>query len=85
MKRLSDRDHTVSAGQGVAVTPNDSTDLAVTSRGIYVGGAGNLAVILDNDTSAVTFIGVLAGSLLPIRARRVMATITTATSIVAVS
>lgn len=81
--RHIDRDPTVAAGSGVAVTPNDNTDLARTSRAIYVGGAGNLAVILDLDTSAITFLAVSAGTLLPIRARRVMSTNTTATNILA--
>jgi hypothetical protein len=81
--RHIDRDPTVAAGSGAAVTPDDGANLAQTSRAIYVGGAGNLAVILDRDTSAVTFLAVAAGTLLPIRARRVMSTNTTATSILA--
>lgn len=81
--RHIDRDPTSSAGSGVAVTPNDNTDLTNTTRAIYIGGAGNLAVILDRDTSAVTFLAVSAGAVLPIRVRRVMSTGTTATNILA--
>ena len=81
--RLMDRDVTAAAGSGAAVTPNDGTDLTHTTRAINVGGAGNLAVILDRDSSAVTFLAVAAGTMLPIRVRRVMSTNTTATSIVA--
>ena len=71
----------------VAVTPNDSTDLTVQPRGIYVGGAGDVVVQMLNASNAiadVTFVGVAAGSLLPIRPTRVKATSTTATNIVAV-
>ena len=33
------------ADNAAAVTPSDSTDLAFTSRALYVGGAGNIVVI----------------------------------------
>lgn len=66
-----------------AVTPSDSTDLDVQgSRGLWVGGAGNVAVITaQGDT--VTFNGVAAGYLLPVAVSRVLATGTTATNLVA--
>ena len=70
------------ASQFAAVTASDSTDLGCT-RGIWVGGAGNLAVRGVGDTAAVTLVGVVAGTLLPIQVDRVMSTNTTATSIVA--
>ena len=82
-ERHMDRDRTVSAGSGVAVTPHDSNDLAAVTRGLYVGGAGNLELLLERDTSAVVLVGVIAGSLLPLRVKRVLASSTTATSIVA--
>jgi hypothetical protein len=66
-----------------AVTPSDSVNLPFITRGIYVGGAGNVSVILPNSTTVVTFIGVLAGSILPIQTSRVNAALTTATNIVA--
>ena len=67
-----------------AVTKHDTDDQGLTGcRGLWIGGAGNVAVIADGDTAAVTIVGVLAGTLLPIRVSRVMATNTTATSIVA--
>lgn len=67
-----------------AVTPSDSTDLVVVSRALYVGVTGDVAVVMASG-AAVTFVGVAAGSLLPIRVSRVKATATTATSILALS
>lgn len=65
-----------------AVTPSDSTDLPTIARALYVGGGGDL-VITTKVGSTVTFADVPAGSLLPVRARRVRATGTGATNIVA--
>lgn len=70
------------ATQGVAVTASDSTVLPVT-RGVWVGGAGNLAVVFADGGSAVTLPGVQAGTMLSIAVTKVMSTNTTATSIVA--
>lgn len=70
------------AREAKAVTPNDSTDIAQT-RALYIGGAGNVKVDMTGGTSAVTFTGATAGSILPIRCTRVYSTDTTATSIVA--
>ncbi len=66
----------------VAITPSDSTDLPQVSRGIYVGGAGNLVVTPAAGGSNVTFVGVPAGTVLPIRVSRVLSTSTTATSLI---
>lgn len=73
---------TYSAQTFAAVTPNDSTNLPAVARGLYVGGDGNV-VIVGLDDAAVTFVGVVAGTLLPVAAKRVNATSTTATNIVA--
>lgn len=71
-------------GEGAAaVTPNDSTDLTTIARALYVGGAGNVKIDAA-DGSTVTFSGVLAGSILPVRVARVYSTGTTATNIVAI-
>jgi hypothetical protein len=72
----------VPADDAVAVTPHDTTQLATVSRGLYVGGAGNVAVLMASGQT-VTFVGVAAGSVLPIRVARVNSTNTTATNIVA--
>jgi hypothetical protein len=72
------------AAQLRAVTPSDTLDLpAGTCRALWVGGDGDVAVIADRDSSAVTIKGALAGTILPVRTRRVMSTNTTATNIVA--
>lgn len=70
-----------SATKLAAVTPSDAT--IVGCRGLWVGVAGNVAVIAVGDTVAVTLVGVSAGQLLPIACSKVMSTNTTATSIVA--
>jgi hypothetical protein len=50
--------------------------------GIYIGGDGNLSVIMAQDTTntTVTFTGLKAGSFLPIQVKRVAST-STATNI----
>jgi len=65
-----------------AVTTSDTVDLAVFTRALYVGTAGNVVAVFAGG-NAVTFTGVAAGSILPIRVKRVNATNTTASNIVA--
>lgn len=72
------------AGGAFAVTASDSTVLS-SVRAIYVGGAGNIALVTPNRATAVTFVGVAAGTILPVRATKVMSTNTTATDIVALT
>jgi hypothetical protein len=64
-----------------AVTKSDSTTYSPT-KAIWVGTAGDLAVIMADDDSAVTFEDVAAGSLLPFSVTKVMSTNTTASGIV---
>ena len=71
------------AQNAAAVTPNDSTDLTTFARGLYVGGAGDVVVDMVGSGSTITFAGVAAGTILPIRVSRVRSTSTTATDIVA--
>lgn len=70
------------AEYAAAVTPSDSIDLTKVPRALYVGGSGNLNVDMP-DGSTVQFNGVLGGSILPVRVKRVRSTNTTATYIVA--
>ena len=65
----------------IAITPNDSTDLSVFTRAIYVGVGGDISVIPLAGSTPVTFVGLQAGQLLPIRVKRVRASGTTATNI----
>lgn len=64
------------------VTPHDTTPLSHVSRQIYVGGFGDLAVEMKSGDTVV-LANVPAGSVLPYRVNRVLATGTTATDIVA--
>ena len=64
----------------IAITPADS-DLVAPVRALYIGGSGNVK-INDTGNGAVTFVAVQAGTILPVMARRVYATGTTATNIV---
>jgi len=62
------------------VAPNDNVVFDHCPRALYVGGAGNVAVtLIHGDT--VTFVGVSAGTFLPVRAKTVKSTGTTATFI----
>jgi len=70
------------ASHGFAVTPSDSTALAETTRALYVGGAGDISVLMQSGAS-LDFTAVPVGTVLPIRVDRVNATGTTASAIVA--
>ncbi len=80
--KISTDSRSAPAKDFLAVTPHDSTNLIRTTRGLYVGGAGNV-VAINASGDPVSFIGVVAGSVLPIETRRVNSTSTTATNIVA--
>jgi hypothetical protein len=68
-----------------AVTPNNSTDLATPTRGVYVGVSGDLKVDLVGGSTEITFVGLASGVIHPIQARRIYATGTSATNIVGIS
>lgn len=70
------------ADDGLAVTPSDSVDLATDGRALYVGGTGDVALVTPKGT-VLTFVGVPAGTILPVRVRRVNSTNTDATSMIA--
>lgn len=72
------------ATDAVAVTPNDSADLASKpTKGVYVGVSGDIKITLQGGSTA-SFVGLAAGVIHPIAAMRIWATGTTATSILAV-
>lgn len=74
-------DQSYPAQNAVAVTKSDSTVL--NARALYVGGAGDVAIMPKKGGTAVTFVAVPAGAILPVYAAKVMSTNTTATSIIA--
>ena len=63
------------------ITPHDTNTLTYASRALYIGGAGNVTVVMNG--ASVLFAGLGAGTILPIRTDKVMSTGTTATNIVA--
>lgn len=70
------------ADWAAAVTPSDSTNFTFIPRALYIGTGGNISCFFSDGTS-VTFTNVVSGTILPIRVRRVNATSTTASNIVA--
>ena len=82
MVDLANTDSNMPAAYAAAVTPSDTVDLTNETRALYVGGAGDLSVetIAGN---TITLAGAVAGSVIPIRVKRVNSTNTTATNIVA--
>lgn len=71
----------------VAVTPNNSANLANWTQAVYVGASGSLKVDMINDgvtVQTVTFAAVPAGTLLTIRVSKIYAD-GTANSIIALN
>lgn len=66
----------------VAITPSDATNMKAGCRGVYVGGAGNVAAVGQDDV-AETFTAVPVGTFMPIQPKRINATGTTATLLLA--
>lgn len=69
------------ATDGTAITPSDTEEIGFVTRAIYVGGGGNVRVVMRGGQT-LTFSGVGQGTFLPIRALQVLATGTTATDLV---
>jgi len=69
------------ATHAFAVSPDDNNDLSVVTRYVYVGVAGDLKLTtMDGDT--ITLVGLAAGVLHPVRAKRIWSSVTAAQSIV---
>jgi hypothetical protein len=65
-----------------AVSPDNDNDLALgPCKALLIGAAGTLSIIAADDTDAVSL--TVEAGLLPVRVKRVRATGTTATGIVA--
>jgi hypothetical protein len=69
------------ASSGFAIVPDDTLLLPETTRALFVGSGGSLAVEMVSGV-ALTFEAVADGALLPVRVSRVLATGTTAGAIV---
>lgn len=65
------------------VTPSDTADLATPARAVYIGTGGDVSLDTVGGESAIVFVGLQTGSILPVRTKRIRATATTATNIVA--
>jgi hypothetical protein len=63
------------------ITPSDATDLPQVTEAVWVGGAGVVAAVMP-DQSVVNFT-CIAGTVLPLKVRRINATNTTATLLIA--
>lgn len=72
------------ASKAAAITPSDSTDLGTPTRWLYLGVGGDVRVTLLDDANPVTFVGLAAGVVHPLRVKRVYAAQTTATNIIGV-
>ncbi len=69
------------ANHAFSITPDDGNDLEEVSRAVYCGQAGDVVVRTPSGND-VTFANVGAGTVLPVRATRVLATGTSAASLV---
>lgn len=65
-----------------AITPHDTNELEFVPKALFVGVGGNISLIAQEDTTAVT-LAVATGAIIPVRAKIVKATGTTATGIIA--
>jgi hypothetical protein len=66
-----------------SVVPSDTVDLPFATRSLYIGGAGDVTVMLARASASVTYKAVPVGTRLNVSATRVYATGTTATFILA--
>jgi hypothetical protein len=64
----------------VAIAPDDASDITNVTRALYVGGTGDLRVMMLGGGTA-TFANIPSGTLMPLRVTRVLATGTTASAI----
>ena len=64
------------------ITPSDTVDLPTLTDGVWVGTGGNVAAVMQNNQMPVV-LAVPSGAWIPLAARRINATNTTATGIVA--
>ncbi len=70
------------AVDAAAIIPSDGQDLPEPTRAIYVGSGGTLGVQMVSGAT-VDLTGALSGAIYPLRVRRVLATGTSATDLLA--
>jgi hypothetical protein len=63
-----------------ALTPSDTAPNQ--GAGLYIGGDGNVVLRPEGSATDVTFVGLKAGTILPVRFVAVRANLTTATNLV---
>lgn len=69
--------------EAYVITPSDAVDEAQSFRALWVGTGGNVAIVTNSGT-VTTFVGAAAGSIIPMRGKRVNNTNTTASNIVGI-
>lgn len=72
---------------GMAITPSDTDNIVcpaglVVTDAIYVGTGGDV-VVVQQDDDTYTLVAAISGTILPVRAKRVNQTNTTASDLVA--
>ncbi|MFV0243674.1 MAG: hypothetical protein ACK5IB_01455 [Qingshengfaniella sp.] len=70
------------AADASPIVPDDTADLQYATRAIYVGMAGDATVQMTSGEQ-ITFYGLAAGAIYPLRCRRVLATGTSAGGLIA--
>jgi len=73
---------TLPPNRAAAITPHATNELSYVTNAIWVGGAGNLQIVTEGGDEVI-LVGATVGSLIPVRAKRVISTSTTATNLVA--
>ncbi len=66
----------------IAITTDDNNDLAQKITALYVGQAGDLSLILRNDTTPVLLKAVPIGTVLNLSIKRIRSTGTTAAQLI---
>lgn len=80
---MNQRDQASASNHAVAVTPSDTVDLATPARSLFVGAAGTLTLDTMGGETSVLFSAVPAGATITLGVKRVRATGTTCTGIIA--
>lgn len=65
-----------------SIIPTDGQDLTQATKAIYIGQGGDVRLLPLRGADAVTFVNVASGSVLDVRARRILASGTTAADMI---